>query len=73
MTGHFTMTAKALMVDKDNTAGTDLLLQEYDFPETFVNMAHPEDGIVKAMPMTPEFIRYSRGGNHFELLQVLFE
>jgi hypothetical protein len=55
-----TMTAEALMVDQDDAADADLLLQEYDLSENFVNMAHPEDGIVKANPITPEFIRHSR-------------
>jgi hypothetical protein len=61
------MTPEALMVDQDDAADADFLLQEYDFPDNFVNMAHPEDGIVKANPITPEFIRHSRRG-HFRML-----
>jgi hypothetical protein len=57
------MTAEALIVDQDDAADADLVLQEYHFPDNFVNMAHPEDGIVKANPITPEFIRYSRRGH----------
>jgi hypothetical protein len=47
------MTAEALLVDQDDAADAHLILQEYDFPENFVKMAHPEDGIVKANPITP--------------------
>jgi hypothetical protein len=61
------MTAESLMIDQDDAADADLFLQEYDFPENFLNMAHPEDGIIKANPITPEFIRHSRRG-HFRML-----
>lgn len=62
-----TMTAEVLMVDQDDAADADLLLQEYDFPDNYVNMAHPEDGTVQADPITPQFIRHSRRG-HFRML-----
>lgn len=61
------MSASALMVDQNDAADADLLLQEYDFPENYVNMAHPNDGTVTSTPMTPEFIRHSRRG-HFRML-----
>ena len=64
------MTAEALMVDQDDAADADLLLQEYDFPENFVNMAHPEDGIVQANPIPPEYIRHTRRGRFRMLVRI---
>lgn len=61
------MLASALLVEQDDAADADLLLQEFDFPENYVNMAHPEDGTVTSTPITPEFIRHSRRG-HFRML-----
>ena len=68
MQQHFEHTPpSAMMVDQSDAADADLLLQEYDFPENFVNMAHPDDGTVSSTPITPEFIRHSRRG-HFRML-----
>jgi hypothetical protein len=61
------MTAEVLLVDQDDAADADLLLQEYDFPDNYVNMAHPDDGIVQDDPITPQFIQHSRRG-HFRML-----
>jgi hypothetical protein len=59
--------SSALMVEQDDAADADLLLQEFDFPENYVNMAHPDDGNITSTPITPEFIRHSRRG-HFRML-----
>jgi hypothetical protein len=66
------MTAKALMIDQqdDDAAEADFLLQEYDFPSNYVNMAHPEDGKVQPNPITPEFIRHSRRGRFRMLVRI---
>jgi len=40
----------ALMVDQNDAADADLLLQEFDFPENYVNMAHPNDGTITSTP-----------------------
>ena len=61
------VSASALIVDQDDAADADLLLQEYDFPKHYVNMAHPDDGSVTSTPITPEYIRHSRRG-HFRML-----
>jgi hypothetical protein len=66
------MTAEAQLVDQDDAADADLLLEEYDFPENFVNMAHPEDGIIKGNPIAPEFIRHSRRGHFFRMLVRIY-
>ena len=62
--------ASVLMVDQSDAADADLLLQEYDFPENYVNMAHPDDGTVSSTPITPEFIRHSRRGRFRMLVRI---
>jgi hypothetical protein len=38
------------MVEQDDVADADLLFQEFDFPENYVNMAHPNDGTIMSTP-----------------------
>jgi hypothetical protein len=38
------------MVEQDDAADADLLFQEFDFPENYVNMAHPNDGTIMSTP-----------------------
>jgi hypothetical protein len=59
--------AGIMMVDEDDAADADIVLQTYDFPEHYVDKAHPEDGVVVDAPIVPEFIRHSRRG-HFRML-----
>jgi hypothetical protein len=65
--------SSALMVEQDDAADADLLLQEFDFPENYANMAHPEDGNITSTPITPEFIRHSRRGHFRMLVRISFQ
>ena len=60
------MSPSVLIIEHDNPA-SDLLLHANDFPENYVNMAHPDDGKIMTTPITPELIRHSRLG-YFRML-----
>lgn len=58
------------MIEQNDAADADLVLQEYDFPENYVNMAHPNDGTISSTPITPECIRHSRRGRFRMLVRI---
>jgi hypothetical protein len=62
-----------LMVDDDKVTEGDLLLHDQDFPDSFVHMKHPEDGIIVDHAIVPECIRHRRAHHHRLLLRVSFK
>ena len=66
------MLPSVLIIDIDDAASSDLLLHRGDFPENYVNMAHPNDGKIVTTPITPELIRHSRLGHFRMLFRVSF-
>ena len=65
------MSPSVLIIEGDNAAA-DLLLHANDFPENYVNMAHPNDGKIMSTPITPECIRHSRSGYLRMLVRISF-
>jgi hypothetical protein len=63
----------ALLIKHDDAEDSDLLLREYDFPENYVDMAHPNDGKITSTPITPELIRLSRRGHFRMIVRISFQ
>jgi hypothetical protein len=61
-----------LMIDDTEVAEGDLVLHDADFPDSYVHMKHPEDGVVVDGAIEPEFIRHKRAHHHRLLLRVSF-
>lgn len=68
-------TASVLMMDVGKRQSeTELLLQEADFPDYFINMAHPDDLKPLDTPLEPEFIEHDGiFGHHRLLFRVSFK
>ena len=64
------MSPSVLIIDHDGAGQADLLLHANDFPENYVNMAHPNDGKITSTPITPEFIRNTRRGCYRMLVRI---
>jgi predicted aspartyl protease len=64
------MSTDTLIIEADGAADDDLLLTEYDFPEEYVNMAHPDDGTIQAEPIVPQYFRHSRRGRFRMLVRI---
>ena len=62
-----------LLVEESDITQGDLQLQEADYPDSFVRMKHPEDGILADNPVEPEFIRHKRPHHQSLLLRVSFK
>ena len=67
--------ASVLMIDGgEEQSQAELMLQESDFPDTYVNMAHPNDYISTKTSIQPEFIDHEGiFGHHRLLLRVSFK
>lgn len=61
------------MVDDNEVTEGDLVLHDADFPDSFVHMKHPEDGITADTAIEPEFIRHRRAHHHRLLLRASFK
>jgi hypothetical protein len=62
-----------LMVDDTEVTEGDLLLHDADYPDSYVHMKHPEDGLPIERAIEPEFIRHRRAHHHRLLLRVSFK
>jgi hypothetical protein len=52
------LTMSVLMVDDNEVTIEDLLLYDADFPVGYVNMQHPDDGVVAEQEIAPVLIRH---------------
>jgi len=57
-----------LLESPEITANEELLLCDEDFPENYVNFAHPQDYKVQNEPIQPEHIYNHRHGRHNRLI-----
>jgi hypothetical protein len=62
-----------LIVDDDKVTESDLMLHDEDFPDFFIDMKHPEDGVIVDSAIIPDFIRHRRPHHHRLLFRVSFK
>jgi hypothetical protein len=62
-----------LIVDDDKVTESDLMLHDEDFPDSFKDMKHPEDGVIVDSAIIPDFIRHRRPHHHRLLFRVSFK
>lgn len=62
-----------LMMDGAEASQGDLFLCEADFPPSYVDMKHPDDGILTDEPIRPEFYRHRRPHHHRLIFRASFK
>lgn len=57
-----------LLSEDSNDSREDRLLTRYDFPDNYINFAHPQDYVASRTPIQKEMIFHHRDGRHARLL-----
>lgn len=60
------------MMNSTEVSAADMLLQDADFPDNYVNMQHPEDYKVVSKPFV-EYIPHFSGHNNRLIVRVCWE
>lgn len=62
-----------MMIEGDDVIESEIMLHDIDFPRSFVNKMHPDDGKIVSSPICPEIISHEKMFHNRIFLRISFK